>query len=131
MGVCAYALILDDEGRLLLCRRRKDRLWNLPGGALDADEAPWQAVLREVEEELGAAAVVRRLQAVYWVPKKNDVVLTFVCALAAGTMQPAEEVEETAWFRKADLPSDMRPRHAERALDAFATATDPKLATQE
>ncbi len=43
-------------------------LWNLPGGGMESDETPWQAVIREVVEEVGwmtedlKAAILREMK---------------------------------------------------------------------
>ncbi len=41
------------QGRTLLHWHRKERLWLPPGGHVEPNEDPLQAVLREVEEETG------------------------------------------------------------------------------
>ena len=47
------ALIFDEQGRVLLARHSNGGVWSTPGGAIDPDEAPQDAVVREVWEELG------------------------------------------------------------------------------
>ncbi|WCN79440.1 NUDIX hydrolase [Micromonospora sp. LH3U1] len=49
----AAAIILDDHDRVLLVSHHKIGLWIYPGGHLDGDEDPVQAVVREVLEETG------------------------------------------------------------------------------
>lgn len=53
----AYAVTLDDTGRILLCRLSADEVeagaWTLPGGGVEFGEHPDEAVLRELEEEAG------------------------------------------------------------------------------
>jgi len=55
--LAAYALVVDDAGRVLLSREpdRRGRLgrWLLPGGGVEHGEHPEQAVIREVREETG------------------------------------------------------------------------------
>jgi ADP-ribose pyrophosphatase YjhB (NUDIX family) len=55
--VAAYALSLDDAGRVLLARVAPGYIaagmWTLPGGGLDFGEHPADAVLRELTEETG------------------------------------------------------------------------------
>jgi ADP-ribose pyrophosphatase YjhB (NUDIX family) len=55
--VAAYALCVDETGRVLLCRIAPSvvagEVWTLPGGGLEFGESPQSAVLRELAEEAG------------------------------------------------------------------------------
>lgn len=53
----AYAVILDNEGRVLTVRGDSGRCY-LPGGRLEAGETPRQALVRELAEECGWSAAV-------------------------------------------------------------------------
>ncbi|GJM01769.1 MAG: NTP pyrophosphohydrolase [Rhodomicrobium sp.] len=54
--VVACALV-DSEGRILICQRPEGRqmagLWEFPGGKIETGERPEQALIRELNEELG------------------------------------------------------------------------------
>ncbi|WP_018140237.1 Nudix family hydrolase [Thioalkalivibrio sp. ALJ7] len=53
----AIGLILDATGRVLVTHRTQGRhlagLWEFPGGKVDRDEQPAEALARELDEELG------------------------------------------------------------------------------
>ena len=55
--VAAYALSIDESGRILLCRIAPSvasgEIWTLPGGGLEFGEPPEVAVIRELAEESG------------------------------------------------------------------------------
>jgi len=48
----AGAILLDDDGRVLLLHRMDPSQWELPGGKVEAGEQPEDAAMRELREEL-------------------------------------------------------------------------------
>jgi 8-oxo-dGTP pyrophosphatase MutT (NUDIX family) len=50
--MAAGALFYDEIGRVLLVEPSYKPNWEVPGGAVEEDESPWQAAAREVAEEL-------------------------------------------------------------------------------
>ncbi|MEU3604085.1 NUDIX domain-containing protein [Streptomyces sp. NPDC035033] len=69
MVVAASAVVTDEQGRVLLQRRRDNGLWALPGGGMDlADSLPGTAV-REVKEETGLDVEVTGLVGTYTDPR--------------------------------------------------------------
>ena len=52
----AHALAFTPERRLILVKLRYASGWRLPGGGRSADEDPRDAVLRELQEEIGMTA---------------------------------------------------------------------------
>src|SRR6476646_7655055 len=47
------ALAVDDQGRILLQRRRDTGQWALPMGKMEIGETPTQCAVRETQEETG------------------------------------------------------------------------------
>ena len=52
------AAILRENGRYLIGRRRDTRLWEFPGGKLEAGETAEECLAREIREELGVTCSV-------------------------------------------------------------------------
>ncbi len=59
------AVVLNDQGEVLLVREKEDGLWTLPGGWVDVGESPSEAVEREVREESGYEVRAVRLLALW------------------------------------------------------------------
>jgi ADP-ribose pyrophosphatase YjhB (NUDIX family) len=128
--VGAFAIILDDASRILLCHRTDRDMWNLPGGRVEANESPWDAVLREVAEEVGLLVRVDRLFGVYSVLARADLVLNFLCAPAGGAIRLSDEADAIQWFSRADIPPNTLPRQCDRIGDAFDHLQETILKTQ-
>ena len=60
--LAAYAVCVE-KGRVLLAYCAPTKCWTLPGGGVEHEEDPFDAVIREVAEETGYDAVVERLLA--------------------------------------------------------------------
>ncbi|MFT4228777.1 MAG: NUDIX domain-containing protein [Microbacterium sp.] len=67
MRVAAYAVIVDDDGRVLLAHWNEGRkaAWTMPGGGLEPGEEPEHAVRREVREETGFRVRVQGLLGIH------------------------------------------------------------------
>lgn len=68
--MAAGALCRDRGGRVLLVDPVYRDTWDLPGGAVEAEESPQAACRREVAEELGLDRQVGRVLAVDWVSSR-------------------------------------------------------------
>ena len=122
--VGAFAIILDDSSRVLLCHRTDRDMWNLPGGRVETNESPWDAVIREVTEEVGLVVRVERLLGVYAVPTRASLVLNFLCVPIGGSIRLSDEADAIEWFGIPDIPSNTLPRHRDRVRDAFSPSTE-------
>lgn len=120
-AIGVFAIMLDEEGSVLLCHRRDADLWNLPGGGLEPGEAPWAGVIREVREETGLTVAVERLAGVYHKPEFNEIVFSFVCTVAGGAVTPTDEADAIEYFPLDRIPPNTSRKQVERIRDAVAT----------
>jgi len=120
----AFAVILDEEERVLLCHRRDYDFWNLPGGGLDLNEAPWECVIREVKEETGLDVEVVRLAGVYSKRNRTDIVFLFVCKIVGGKIEMTDESDKIEYFSVANIPKNTPPNHVERIKDIILEKDD-------
>ncbi|HYM44144.1 MAG TPA: NUDIX hydrolase [Steroidobacteraceae bacterium] len=96
---------------VLLVRERSDGRWTLPGGWADVNDAPSEAVAREILEESGYRARVLKLAAL--VDKNRHphppgihhiYKLFFLCELTGGSPAASGETDAVGFFRVAALP---------------------------
>jgi ADP-ribose pyrophosphatase YjhB (NUDIX family) len=126
----ATALVVDDEGRILLARRAHEPdggLWDLPGGFVDEGEEPLDALRRELREEAGIeiepgeffgilvdrygdADDAESTLNLYWKARKT-----------AGELRPDDDVAELRWFAPDELPAEdeLAFRNNAQVLDAW------------
>ncbi|MEV4686702.1 NUDIX hydrolase [Microbacterium sp. LWH3-1.2] len=67
LRVAAYAVIMDDQDRLLLAHWNEGRraAWTMPGGGLEPGEDPASAARREVKEETGYRVEIEGLLGIH------------------------------------------------------------------
>lgn len=122
----AFAIIFDDQGRVLLCHRRDRDQWNLPGGGVELGELPTEAAVREAKEETGLDITTTRLLGVYAkADDPSDLVFTFLGKVAGGRIAVTDEADGCAYFAIADIPPNTAPKHVERIHDAVSGAAQP------
>jgi ADP-ribose pyrophosphatase YjhB (NUDIX family) len=113
-----FAIIFNDERKVLLCHRRDYDLWNLPGGGVESGESPWNAVLREAKEETGLEVEISKLAGIYFKPERNEIVFSFICAITSGRLVLNNEADKIEYFIIDKLPSNTPPKQVERIKDA-------------
>lgn len=114
-----FAIMFDDNKKILFCHRTDYDLWNLPRGVLEKNEAPWQAVVREVKEETGLDVTVRKFTGVYYNPNREQIVFSFICNTIGGELTVNEESDKFKYFTFNDIPKNTSPAHVLRIRDAL------------
>lgn len=105
---CVGAVVRDDRGRVLLVRRANEPgrgLWSVPGGRIEADETPHQALVREVFEETRLTVVPDALAGVVERDAPDGgvyVIEDFFAQLEPGTdprsARAGDDADELGWF---------------------------------
>jgi ADP-ribose pyrophosphatase YjhB (NUDIX family) len=102
------ALGREPDGRVWLARRgfepQRGR-WSMPGGFVDLGETVQEAIVRELDEEIGVRAEVDGLVGVYSKADDRVVVIVFEARLH-GTPRTSEEALEVRAVAPADIPWD-------------------------
>jgi mutator protein MutT len=125
-----FAIIFNEKEEVLLCHRRDYDLWNLPGGKLENGEAPWEGVIREVQEETNLKVKVDKLLGVYYKPEQNEVVFNFLCSVISGEVRLSEEADAIKFFAIPKLPKNTAIKQKERIFDALKGGQQPLLKKQ-
>jgi 8-oxo-dGTP diphosphatase len=110
LTVVAAAALVRNDGRLLLQQRPHGKpmagLWELPGGKIEPGESPEEALVREVEEELGllldTAAIEPFAFASHAYEGFHLLMPVFLCRSWAGTVK-AREGQAIAWAAPEEL----------------------------
>lgn len=126
-SVSVGAAVLGPMGRLLAMRRRDNDAWQLPGGILEKDEGPLQAVRREVLEETGVVVEPERLTGVYKNMHLGVVSLVFRCRAIEGEPRPTEEAAQAAWLTLDEITHRMTEAFAVRLHDAVSGGDVPHV----
>ncbi|MCQ4307355.1 NUDIX domain-containing protein [Pseudomonas stutzeri] len=122
----ATACLFNEAGHILVVRKRGTRLFMLPGGKIEAEETPLQALRRELHEELGLRIEESQLQALghfqsraanepdHWV--EADVFVGRV----EGEVQVQAEIEALDWLvPRTQQQEHLAPLLREQVLPAL------------
>lgn len=109
MVVPAIALV-DTDARILLAQRPKNKLmggfWEFPGGKVETEETPEQALIREINEELGINTQQSCLAPVSFASHAYDefhlLLLLYICRRWQGRPEPREG-GQLAWVKPSQL----------------------------
>jgi ADP-ribose pyrophosphatase YjhB (NUDIX family) len=100
-----------DGAKVLLVRERSDGRWTLPGGWVDVNDAPSEAVVREIYEESGYRAKATKLAMLVdknrhpHPPSVHHIYkLFFLCDLIGGAPKTSNETDGVDFFPVHSLP---------------------------
>lgn len=98
-------IFCSEKKKILLIKRRDIPVWVLPGGGVEAQETPEEAVIREVYEETGLSVqIVRKVAEYLPVNKLTQLTHLFECSALQGNLQTGMETKEIHFFLPSNLP---------------------------
>jgi 8-oxo-dGTP diphosphatase len=126
-SVSVAGVIVDDQRRALLVRRRDNLHWEPPGGILEREESIQVGVCREVKEETGLSVAPMSLSGVYKNMSRGIIALVFRCKVLGGTLTTNDEVSEFRWATADEVADLVDEAFAIRVLDAFEEGNSPAI----
>lgn len=125
IGVGVGAIIINDEGKILLIKRKdtidKNRttigMWSAPGGEVEFGEKAEDAAVREIKEELGVdIEIVKPIGFSDQILKKSGLhwhLIYFLCKIKNGSprIMESENFEKIEWFSPKEIPDNAGLAH--------------------
>jgi len=130
----ASVILVNENGELLLQKRRDNGCWGFHGGSIELDEVVEEAAKRELLEETGLTAQKLELFGVfsgselhYVYPNGDEVSnvdVVYLCRDYVGNLNPNKsEVNELRFFHPNEIPSNIshpQRKVLEKYLEVFA-----------
>ncbi len=117
----AVAVLLEQDNKILLGRRAANAAspgrWSFPAGFVDRGEQVEAAAIREVAEETGLEIRIDGLVGVYSTPGQAVVLIAYAGTAIGGTLSPADDLTEVAYFPLTALPAPAFPHDPQILAD--------------
>ena len=120
LSVGVQAGIVINSKILLVRRTYKGSRWQLPGGFIEYDESPIEALKRECLEELNLSIISTDFVGSYLRCKDHNI--TYLYTANIGTQQEVIsciEIDRAKYFEINALPDHMSRRNRDMALDVL------------
>nr|BFE65911.1 NUDIX domain-containing protein [Dactylosporangium thailandense] len=104
----ANAVVVNDQGEILLIHRTDNDNWSLPGGAMEPGESMTDCAIRETHEETGIHVEVTGLIGIYTDPRhvilytsnnevRQEFSIVYLARPLGGEPTPSDESREVVW----------------------------------
>jgi ADP-ribose pyrophosphatase YjhB (NUDIX family) len=109
--VLGAAALAEKDGKIVLVRQSTATGWSLPGGAVERNEPPSEAVLRELREEIGLVSSQPPeffglyARQVLWI---TNLTVVYRLREVVFDFKPGLEIRAVRLVDPADLPLDIR-----------------------
>ena len=122
----AVGILVERRGKLLLVRRARapyKGYWDIPGGFVEAGEAPPKAAMREAKEETGLRVKIDGIVGAYpgiYSSGDHTFNVYFAAHAVGGREQAGDDATELRWFTPNALPKRLAfPGHSRAAIRAW------------
>ena len=125
----AGGCVFNDRGEVLLQRRGDSNKWGFPGGAVELEETPQMAAVRELKEETGLDVETGKIIGVYTDPdvlypsgdRAQSIIVVYELKVVGGELScDREETLELKYFGKGNMPEMFTQFHEDLWNDIFA-----------
>jgi 8-oxo-dGTP pyrophosphatase MutT (NUDIX family) len=118
--VGARALVISQD-QVLLIKHTYQKGWYTIGGAVEKNESPLQAIVRELWEEVGLIPLEKPdFFALYHsnFEKRDDYIAFYIVTKFEMQAVSSPEIADKKWFALTDLPHDVTPA-TKRRIEEF------------
>jgi 8-oxo-dGTP diphosphatase len=121
------AAVIEHEGLLLACRRAEHKslsgFWEFPGGKVEPGEGDQEALVREVQEELGIQIEVGNFICRSTSNSSGTEIemFTYFCRLNSAPPTSSSDHDQLTWVSKAELTDLMWPPLDIPVVDALTS----------
>ena len=124
----AVIAVIFDESRshLLITKRRDVPVWVLPGGGVDNNETPEEAIVREVWEETGFRVHILR-QVGFYTPINSltEPTTIYECKIIDGLLRMNNEISDVGFYPLSSIKKQLFIIHNEWVEDALLNLSTP------
>lgn len=116
----AGCVIFNDQGQILLQKRRDKELWGFMGGIIELGESASEAAIREVFEESGLVVKIEKLLGIYTKyfdeyqngDKTQPIIHMFIAKTVGGSLiVENDETMELKYFDLNNVPELFNQQH--------------------
>lgn len=114
---CVICLVRDEEGNVALIQQSYgDKRFVCVAGYVKAAETLEETVCREISEEIGLEVLHLRYVKSYYYPKRDNLMLGFVCTVKRAAFRLSGEVSEAQWFSVQEADTVLKDAAIARKL---------------
>ena len=118
-SVSVAGVVVREDGRILVIRRRDNGHYQAPGGVLERHERIEDGLVREILEETGLRVGAEQLTGIYKHMGLGVVSLVFRARLLGGSPAVTDEAAEVLWMDRDQVAARMTEAFAIRVTDAL------------